>query len=126
MAKHTRETEEVMRSKHPPASEPSTFTPAAPTQDTPQLQFSLQEVEKAAMSFRRGSAPGPGGLRPEPLRIAIKGAPANRAVRAGVALTRVVNLMAAGRVPEEVAPFLCGARLHAVMKKDGGLRPLAV
>ena len=34
--------------------------------------------------------------------------------------------MAAGRVPEEVAPYLCGARLHAVLKKDGGLRPIAV
>ena len=72
-----------MRSQHPPASGPSTFTPAAPVQDTPQLQFSLQEVEKAAMPFRRGSAPGPGGVRPEHLRITIKGAPANRAVRAG-------------------------------------------
>ena len=56
----------------------------------------------------------------------MKGAPANRAVRAGAALTRVVNLMAAGRVPEEVAPYLCGARLHAAKKKDGGLRPIAV
>ena len=92
---------------------------------TPQLQFGLQEVEKAALSFRRGSAPGPGGFRPEHLRITVKGAPANRAVRAGAALTRVVNLMAAGRVLEEVAPYLCGARLHAA-KKDGELRPIAV
>ena len=126
MAEHTRQSEEAMRSKHPSALGPSTFTPVAPVQDTPQLQFGLQEVEKAALSFRRGSAPGPGGFRPEHLRITIKGAPANRAVRAGAALTRVVNLMAAGRVPEEVAPYLCGARLHALLKKDGGLRPIAV
>ena len=58
MTEHTRETEEAMRSKHPPASQPSTFTSV---QDIPQLQFSLQEVEKAALSFRRGSAPGPEG-----------------------------------------------------------------
>ena len=126
MAEHTRETEEVMRSKHPPATGPSTFVPAAPVLDTPQLQFGLQEVEKAALSFRWGSAPGPGGLRPEHMRITVKGAPANRAARAGAALTRVVNLMSAGRVPAEVAPFLCGARLHAAKKKDGGLRPIAV
>ena len=29
-------------------------------------------------------------------------------------------------MPEEVAPFLCGARLHAAAKKDGGIRPIAV
>ena len=126
MAQQTRETEATMRSKHPPAEEPPTFIPTAPVQDTPQLQFGLLAVEKASLSFRRGTAPGPGGFRPEHLRTAIKGAPANRAVRAGAALTRLVNLMAAGRVPEEVAPYLCGARLHAAKKKDGGLRPIAI
>ena len=34
--------------------------------------------------------------------------------------------MAGGKVPSAVAPFICGARLHAGVKKDGGLRPIAV
>ena len=34
--------------------------------------------------------------------------------------------MLAGKVPPSVAPYLCGARLHAAIKKDGGLRPIAV
>ena len=34
--------------------------------------------------------------------------------------------MAKGEVPEEVAQYLCGARLHGALKKDGGLRPIAV
>ena len=34
--------------------------------------------------------------------------------------------MASGKVPVSVAPYLCGARLHGVKKKDGGLRPIAV
>ena len=34
--------------------------------------------------------------------------------------------MVGGGVPEEVAPYLAGARLHAAIKKDGGLRPIAV
>ena len=34
--------------------------------------------------------------------------------------------MVAGSVPEEVSPFLAGARLHAGNKKYGGLRPIAV
>ena len=41
-------------------------------------------------------------------------------------LTRLVTVMAGGAVPEEVAPFLCGARLHAAAKKSGGIRPIAV
>ena len=34
--------------------------------------------------------------------------------------------MMAGKVPEVVAPYLCGARLHAAKKKDDGIRPIAV
>ena len=34
--------------------------------------------------------------------------------------------MVKGKVPASVSPFLCGARLHAANKKDGGLRPIAV
>ena len=42
------------------------------------------------------------------------------------AFTKLVNMMAAGDVPDNVAPFLCGARLHAGLKKSGGSRPSAV
>ena len=42
------------------------------------------------------------------------------------ALTRLVNTMAAGKVPERVRPFLCGARLVAGKKKDNSLRPIAI
>ena len=34
--------------------------------------------------------------------------------------------MAGGKMPAEVSPFMCGARLHAGKKKSGGLRPIAV
>ena len=34
--------------------------------------------------------------------------------------------MTAGKVPEGVAPYLAGARLHAARKKDNGLRPISV
>ena len=42
------------------------------------------------------------------------------------ALTKLVNIMAAGKLPKEVAPFLCGANLFAAIKKTGGMRPVAV
>jgi len=69
MATHTSASEQEMRSKHPAAAGPSMFQSSAP--DVPQLQFTMREVEKAALSFRRGSAPGPSGLRPEHLRTAL-------------------------------------------------------
>ena len=34
--------------------------------------------------------------------------------------------MAKGEVPSTIDPFICGARLHAGIKKDGSLRPIAV
>ena len=43
-----------------------------------------------------------------------------------MALVKLVNVMAAGKVPDSVAPYLCGARLHAAKKKDDTLRPIAV
>ena len=124
MADWSNTTEEEMRKKHPPAAGPTHFKRTNTT--TQQLQFTVKEVKKAALSFRKGSAPGPSGLRPEHLNVTLKMAPANRTDRAGAALPRLVNIMAKGEVPEEVAPYLCGARLHGALKKDGGLRPIAV
>ena len=52
--------------------------------------------------------------------VMLKGSPPNRSGRAETQLCRVVNTMAAGKVPPAVSPFLCGARLHAGIKKEGG------
>ena len=112
-----------MKNKHPAASpEPR---PALPTTNQVQLTFSQIDVEKAVKRFRRGSAPGPSGLRPEHLLVAVWAAPGRRD-RALQGLTRLVNMMVKGGVPASVAPFFCGARLHAALKKDGGVRPIAV
>ena len=42
------------------------------------------------------------------------------------ALTKLVNVMAGGGVPKESAPFIFGGNLFALLKKSGGLRPVAV
>ena len=41
-------------------------------------------------------------------------------------LCDLVNLLARGQAPTEVAPWLCGASLMALPKKDGSSRPIAV
>ena len=122
MAPPNRANFEEMKEKHPEAQGPPLIPP---TTDLPQISFSQAEVEKAARRFRRGSAPGPSGLRPEHLLVTLQAAPGRRD-RALQGLTQLTNTMARGGVPEEVAPYLAGARLHAAKKKRGGLRPIAV
>ena len=122
MAPQSRATQDTMKGKHPPS--PGPLQPS-PTTAHPQLTFSQLEVEKAARRFRRGSAPGPSGMRPEHILVTLQAAPGRRD-KALQGLTRLTNVMAGGGVPEEVAPYLCGARLHAALKKDGGIRPIAV
>ena len=90
------------------------------------MNFTSDQVMKGILSFRRGSAPGPTGLRAEHLRAATQSAPPNRRSKALEAVARLVNVMSDGDVPEEVAPYLSGARLQAGIKKCGGLRPIAV
>ena len=123
MAQHTKETLKVMRDKHPSAQPTPIFQPES---NTPQMVFSQAQVFKGIKSFRRGSAPGPSGLRAEHLKVATKCAPPNRTDKATAAITKVVNAMAGGSLPDQAAPYMCGARLHAAQKKDGGVRPIAV
>ena len=123
MADHSRAAVAEMKSKHPQPSNPPTFQSST---NTPQMRFTQLEVYKAVKSFKKGSAPGPSGLRPEHLKVALKSPSPNRADKALEALTRVVTLCMSGKVPAEVAPYFCGARLHAAKKKDRRLRPIAV
>ena len=124
LAEHNRDNVRQMQAKHPAATEPSSFHPQQ--SDTPQLSFTADQVMKGILSFRKGSAPGPSGLRAEHLRAATQSAPPNKRAKALEAVTRLVNVMSAGDVPESVAPYLSGARMQAGLKKDGGIRPIAV
>ena len=78
------------------------------------------------MSFKPGSAPGPSGLRAEHLKVAIKSIPRNRTDKAIDAITKLVNVLAAGDLPNEAAPFFCGARLYGGKKPSGGIKPIAI
>ena len=123
LADHTPATIRAMQDKHPPAQHPNNFQPS---KETVQMVFTAEHVRKAIKSFRKGSAPGPDGLRLEHLKVAIKLSTPNRQDKAEEALTRLVNKMGSGSVPAIIAPFLSGARLIAGNKKDGGIRPIAV
>ena len=101
------------------------ISPSDPEPSMPPMRFSQEQIAKAIKTFKSGSAPGPSGFRAEHLIEAVKYAPANRSEKALEAVVKMVNVLAAGDIPDEAVPYFCGARLYAGNKKDGGntLRP---
>ncbi len=82
-----------------------------------------EEVLKAVKAFPRGSAAGSSGLRPQHLQDALVPGGAHEAVRQ---LTALCVLLLKGRVCEGAQPWFCGAKLVALPKPVGSLRPVAV
>ena len=98
--------------------------PTALGKETP--HFEVDEVLRRLRSFRRGTAPGASRWRVEHLLDALTIPAGDSEGRLSMPLTQIVNLLAAGRAPEEVAPWLGGAPLYPLKKKGGGVRPIAV
>ena len=115
---------EALRTKHPqaPPARPGLLQLEAPARAlVPDLD--LAQVVAAARSFKKGSAAGPSGLRGDHLREALAGAHCDEV---GTHLTEVVQLLARGEGPSELAPHLASATLHALPKGADDLRPIAV
>ena len=116
----TRDSLRLVSQLHPSESEP-------PRRNINDLalapRLSSDAVLEALRSFPKGTGAGPSGLRAQHLLDSLT--PANRATVLEL-LTEVVQLLADGRGPDELAPFLAGAGLMASEKKDGGVRPIAV
>lgn len=114
----------AMQSKHPPC--PSDRKPAPEPDQTAftALQVSEGAVLKALKSFPAGSSGGPDGLRPQHLVDLVSCKTGGPELLSS--LTSFVNLILDGGCPVSVNPILFGARLIAIEKKSGGLRPIAV
>jgi len=63
------------------------------------------------------------GLRPQHIRDMLDILSAESLLSV---VTDFVNLTLSGGLPLAVGPAFFGGRLHALAKKDGGLRPIAV
>ena len=96
-----------MYAKHPQSLPPQ--CPSAPT--PPPISVSSTPISKALHSFPSDSSPGPSLLRANNLKEAISYPSAACGAHALRAISELVNLLAAGRAPEQVAPYLCGAIL---------------
>jgi hypothetical protein len=81
-------------------------------------------VLRTLQSFPAGSSGGPDGLRPQHLleMVCCKEPGPNLLAF----LTAFLNLVLSGSSPSQITPLFFGARLIALGKKSGGVRPTAV
>ena len=94
--------------------------------DATPIRLVANQIRKSLISFKKGSAPGPSGLRPEHLKAATKFGSPTAEEKVVNALLRLGNVALEGKVPSSIAQYFYGARLHGAIKKDGGLRSIAV
>ena len=119
---HSATTHRQLAAKHPPNNRPPSLnTLLGPRGPPPTLDGNC--VERAIRSFHRLSGGGPSGLKPLHLQQALCPELRDQVLEHTTAL---VQLFAAGLAPRELAPFLAGASLAALPKKDGDVRPIAV
>jgi hypothetical protein len=113
-------TARLLRQLHPLAPEPQCL----PNESLPMAAVITNDVvSKVLRSFPLDSAPGPSGLRVQHFLESLT--PAHGAAVLEQ-LTAVVQLLARGDAPKEVAPSLAGAGLLALPKAKGGVRPIAI
>ena len=113
---------EQLSAHHPQSAMPdiSRLGPARPAA-VPEL--SSEAVIGALKTFPRASATGPSGLRADHIKETLATAHGDEVT---AHLVGPCQLLAKGEAPAVVAPYLGGARLHALPKKTGGVRPIAV
>ena len=85
--------------------------------------INADDIRASIASFNRHSGAGPSGLRPLHLKEALGPATADQVLDH---LSNVINLLIRGQAHRDIAPWLCGALLMALPKKDGSARPIAV
>ena len=120
LATDTAATLNSLQAKHPRGEPvPPELASAQPMAD----RIKEQSVSTALRAFAKGSSPGPSGLRAQHLLDATARPEQSAALQA---LTDVVNVLAQGRAPRELAPHLAGATLVALEKEGGDVRPIAI
>ena len=78
------------------------------------------------MSFPNGFSAGSDGISPQILKNLTAKSNGQTGLKFLSALTNLVNVILEGKVPFEDRPYFFGAKLIALKKPDGGLRPIAV
>ena len=84
------------------------------------------DLYKAIMSFPNGSAAGPDKIVPQIFKDLVSKSNGSAGLNFLKSLTKLINLIGDGKLPESLRPFFFGAKLIALIKIDGGLRPIAI
>ncbi|KAJ9445886.1 Retrotransposable element SLACS 132 kDa protein [Diplonema papillatum] len=108
-----------MREKHPEAAPPPGLR-GVQRQEVDSPHVTKEAVKKALRSMPRGTAAGPSGLTAQHLLDLL-----GPACPLAEPLAAAVGCLAVGKMAESARPFWYGAKLVALGKKDGGLRPIA-
>ena len=78
------------------------------------------------MSFPNGSAAGPDKIVLQVFKDLVSKSNGSAGLNFLKPLTKLINLMGDGKIPEPLRTFFFGAKLIALIKIDGGLRPIAI
>ena len=81
---------------------------------------------KAINFFPNGSAAGPDKIVPQTFKDLISKSNGSAGLNFLKSLTKLITLIGDGKIPEPLRPFFFGAKLIALVKIDGRLRPIAI
>ena len=84
------------------------------------------DLDKAILSFPNGSAAGPDKIVPQIFKDLVSKSNGSAGLNFLKSLTKLINLIGDGKIPEPLRPFFFGAKLIALIKIDIGLRPIAI
>ena len=120
MAEITSEVCDQLREKHPVSGAPVNVPHAQATH----LTACPEGIRQAIQTFPCGSAGGFDGLRPQHLKDLMSCSTVN--VTLCNAITAFADLAFSGGILQFVQPLFFGAKLIALNKRDGGIRPIAI
>ena len=112
----------ALKIKHPEPPLDLQFPEVQVAQKPPDI--TIEELQRALHSFPARSGVGPDGLRPQHLKD-LAGVPGETGANFFAALCKAANVIMSGDVHGQIANVLFGANLTPLLKKDGGIRPIA-
>lgn len=113
-----------LQAKHPPAT--NNVLPPPPDKNSEALVVTEQEVVVMIGNFPNGAAAGIDGLLPQHLKDLTSSTTGEAGLKLVRAVTGLSNFMLSGKVPSELCSILYGASSCALLKEEGGIRPIAV
>lgn len=123
-APDTEETRQLLQEKHPNAPPDRRIYP--PTNNIA-FETDSDTVRLVLQSFPKGSSGGLDLVSPQILKDMFLNVTENTTKSANLdTLADFINCVLAGKTPQFAAPFFFGARLIALSKHDGGVRPIAI